>query len=296
MQKIKMSKKFNFSVIIPHKNSLNSLNRALNSIPYREDVQIIIVDNSPIKISIKSDVKTNHKNLLLIYSDPIKGAGHARNIGIKNSNSQWILFLDSDDYFTYNAFDNLEKYIQSNYDLIFFSPISENLKNDQLCTRHIPYVKLINNYLKHNDNSIKYNFSPPWSKLIKRKLIISNDIYFDEINVSNDVIFSMLIGYHANKIKVTDDEIYCITEGDNSLTKIKTIENFRIRFDVVIRKYNFLNSKKLYKYRPYILSRLLSSLKFGFFEFIFCLKKIMINRVNIFLGLHRVFMFSNYKR
>ena len=36
----------NYSIIIPHKNIPNLLQRCLDSIPNREDVQIIVVDDN----------------------------------------------------------------------------------------------------------------------------------------------------------------------------------------------------------------------------------------------------------
>ena len=36
---------YNYSIIIPHYNSPNLLKRMLNSIPEREDIEIIVVDD-----------------------------------------------------------------------------------------------------------------------------------------------------------------------------------------------------------------------------------------------------------
>ena len=36
----------NYSIIIPHKNSTKLLQRCIDTIPYRKDIQVIIVDDN----------------------------------------------------------------------------------------------------------------------------------------------------------------------------------------------------------------------------------------------------------
>lgn len=40
----------NYSIIIPHKNSAGLLQRCLDSIPQRDDIQIIIIDDNSLNI------------------------------------------------------------------------------------------------------------------------------------------------------------------------------------------------------------------------------------------------------
>ena len=80
-----------FSVIIPHKDCIALLYRAVDSIPDSLDIQILIIDNS---ISpIPSDLfKRNRKNVEIFYSDPQLGAGGARNTGLRYAKGKWLLF------------------------------------------------------------------------------------------------------------------------------------------------------------------------------------------------------------
>ena len=56
-----MDQIINYSIIIPHKNTPNLLQQCLDSIPYRDDIQIIVVDdNSEDKTNI-SDTSTFDK-------------------------------------------------------------------------------------------------------------------------------------------------------------------------------------------------------------------------------------------
>ena len=57
----------------------------------------------------------------------------------------------------------------------------------------------------------------PWGKMIKRSLIVKHNIRFDEVKYANDVYFSLLVGYYAEKIVVADRVIYILTCRSNSL-------------------------------------------------------------------------------
>ena len=73
----------NYSVIIPHKNTPDLLQRCLASIPCREDIQIIIVDDNsdPEKVDFEHFPGIGIENVQVILSKDGKGAGAARNRG-----------------------------------------------------------------------------------------------------------------------------------------------------------------------------------------------------------------------
>lgn len=91
----------NYSFIIPHKNSPQLLNRCVNSIPRRDDVEIIVVDDNsdPNVVDWKSFKFDDTRCLTLIQDHSCKGAGNARNVGIDNAHGRWLLFADADDYY-----------------------------------------------------------------------------------------------------------------------------------------------------------------------------------------------------
>ena len=106
------------SVIIPHRNSTSTLSRLLDSIPYDDDVEVIVVDNSVIKVC-RDDICSKRK-YTLIYSDPNKGAGCARNVGLSIASGKWVFFADADDYFSAEAFLSFQKYYSSANEIVFF--------------------------------------------------------------------------------------------------------------------------------------------------------------------------------
>ena len=83
----------NFSIIIPHKNLPHLLQRCLDSIPARDDLEIIVVDDDSSEelVDFKSFPGTDRPDVKVIFDKQSKGAGAARNIGINKATGKWLL-------------------------------------------------------------------------------------------------------------------------------------------------------------------------------------------------------------
>ena len=89
------------SVVIPITRYDVELNEALTSVfdQTEQNFEVILVDNHATKKvkQIAIEWKSRFPNRIRIVEEPIKGAVSARNRGIKESRSEFIAFLDSDD-------------------------------------------------------------------------------------------------------------------------------------------------------------------------------------------------------
>lgn len=96
----------------------------------RRDIEVIFIDDgSEIPIRIKS-----HPRVKLCKLSENMGVANARNIGLMHASGEWVVFLDSDDILTSNAFTNYDKLIAApNLDFIAatFSSINKS-KNDTM--------------------------------------------------------------------------------------------------------------------------------------------------------------------
>ena len=109
--------KYRYTIIIPHYKIINLLGRALQSIPDREDIQILVVDdNSGIE---RCEFEKAHCQFVLLKEN--RGAGVARNEALKKTEGQWLFFLDADDFFEEDAFLVFDKYQDSNHDIVYFN-------------------------------------------------------------------------------------------------------------------------------------------------------------------------------
>lgn len=115
------------SIIIPVYNTGKHIEKCLNSIKNQTkniNLEIIIINDGSTDNSenIVKQYIEKHKEFLNIkyYSKENEGVAKTRNFGIEKATSDYIMFLDSDDYIEPEALETLEKYIEQDIDLIKF--------------------------------------------------------------------------------------------------------------------------------------------------------------------------------
>ncbi|WP_270313632.1 glycosyltransferase family 2 protein [Vagococcus fluvialis] len=250
------------SYIVPHYENVVGLEKLLASISLNSDDEIIVIDDKSTVETINKikELKTKY-DFQLIVNSTNKGAGYSRNIGIGLAQCEWVIFADSDDFFVKNYSERLLENLHLFYDIIYFSPVSikQSTNKSVRSNRHEYFEFLINDYLTNKTtkklNAIKYKFIVPWSKVFKREFLEKNTLYFDEILVSNDVMFSVVSGYKASKVKVTNSVIYCCTENDHSMTSQTSMAKTLDRIDVLGKRNSYLRkrlTKKEYKELDFI--------------------------------------------
>ena len=240
-----------YSIIIPHYNIPHLLKRCCMSIPEREDIQIIVVDDkSPNANSyLKEYSFLNRSNLEFHICKENGGGGHARNEGLKYATGKWLLFADSDDFFVEGFDVILDEYYESDADIIYFN--IQSVYSDDIskpADRNVVKDNLFAAYKKTNDSTpFRYSYCEPWGKLIKREMVEKNGIVFDETRVANDYYFSVATGCIADMIKVVDKRIYVLTYRDNSVsakfgdTKEKILTRLEVytRVQLLMEKYGY---------------------------------------------------------
>lgn len=242
------------SVIIPHYNIPELLVRALRSIPQRKDVQIIVVDDgSPNAELYKSKYSELSALNVEFYPQPHCGlAGHMRNIGLEYAEGEWITFLDADDFFAGDADKIFTEVQQYNEDIVFYRSIA--VKNDDLLTpsNRNGFDSLFTIESKEEqERYFRYLYSSPVGKFIKKDLITTNDIRFEEVPYWNDVYFCACTGIYAKNIRVCTDVLYVVTERVGSLTsdikdnKKERLNKCNIRLNVALRTYRLLCEHKI---------------------------------------------------
>ncbi|MFB4163891.1 glycosyltransferase [Alteribacillus sp. JSM 102045] len=217
----------NLSIIIPHYNSSDSLDKLIETIPLSQEIQIIIIDDNSDGIHKRNLFRIKEKNFhryIEFYKNDIsnRSAGSCRNIGINHVKGKWILFADADDYFVEGFYEILSEYFNTNNDVVFFTPTSVESQTGNLSDRHETLERIISNYIQKQDNEselfLRYKFFVPWSKLINTNFLEKNKIDFDEVIASNDVMFSTKVGHYMEKFVTSQKIIYCVTRNRGSLS------------------------------------------------------------------------------
>lgn len=282
------------SIIIPHWENIDGLEILLESIQketnrYPNLVETIVIDDySSQGTQQKLRNLQNRFDFRLYFNNSIKSAGTCRNIGIENSTGQWLLFADSDDYFLPNFLDATQKYLNSDYDIVYFPPTSVYYNNHNIVSnRHISYILLLENYKRNprDELALRYKWIPVWSRLIRKKFVINNNIKCDTVLAYNDVSFSTHIGFYAKKIVVDTNTIYVVTTRKGSLTHNPTVNHLLSRIEVLIMNNRFLTNHKLCQFKKAYLKWLLHILVyFGFYEFLKAIIFIMTQKENPLLN------------
>lgn len=236
-----------YTIIIPHKNIPDLLKRCLRSIPMRNDLEVIVVDDNsdPSKVDFKHFPGLERPDTIVIFDKSGKGAGHARNLGIQRARGKKLLFADADDYFNYCLNRLLDQYKDDSSDIVFFKASSQDSETYLNANRDETINYFVDQYVHGNaiyENYLRFEFGMPWCKIVDKQMVYNNHITFEETPFHNDTRFGYLIGYYAKSIKADIHAIYCVTDRPNSIIKNYDRSKALIRISVFARKENFLHS------------------------------------------------------
>lgn len=215
-----MKSKYNFSIIIPHFNIPKLLERCIRSIPERDDIQVIVVDDCSPKTDELRFVFEKLKNKgIEVYSTSRGGsAGRARNVGLEHAEGKWLIFADADDFFAQDFNELCNRYVDAKEDILFFR--SNSVESDDI-TKVSDRINESDKYYTPNDcdNQLYFriNAHAPWGKMIRRSLVVNYNIRFDETRYANDAMFSVQTGCLAGEIKIVDRLFYTLTSRADSL-------------------------------------------------------------------------------
>lgn len=219
----------NYSIIIPHYNIPVLLARCIRSIPERDDIQVIVVDdNSPNQETYLSTIpELSRKNVEFYPTKDGFGAGHVRNVGLSHAKGKWLVFADSDDFFVDGFSDILDQYINDEHDIIYF-----NIKSCDCydTTRFFPEVNKNYTFQKYYDSGcdvyLRVCYTEPWGKIIRHSVVLDNAIQFQETKSHNDLLFAVRVGLAAKSVLVVNKPLYWYVVREGSLGHQKNAESF----------------------------------------------------------------------
>lgn len=233
-----------YSFIIPHKNCPDLLQRCVNSIPRRDDVQIIVVDDDsdPTIVNWNEFQFDDDKCIELVLTKGGQGAGAARNEGLKRAVGKWILFADSDDFYVDGFLGILDKFKDKDLDVLYFC--LESI--DNLTHKHSKvYDDIRSLYDSYSDNPsvierIRF-LNSPVMKMTSKQLIDKYKISFEDVILGNDLWYSYQVGYYANKIEVINDRLYMYCINSNSTTFHRTVAKDVVQIETYVKQNSFFN-------------------------------------------------------
>ena len=248
---------FVLTAVIPIKNSTRDINflKTIIHQSHTERVKLVLVsDGAADQIStvLQEIFETVCTKCVLILKKDFRNPGQARNEGIKNVNSEWIMFWDADDQ------PNIKNIIES---------VRKNHSKQVIIGQFSYFSNYTNQKSPKSNNSrlVQVSMNPGLWRIVMKKEIILHE--FPALRMGEDQVFLIENDIFGKTLKISDEEFYAYTiESDGQLTRDMTAI-FELRFAIyrsikaIIRKPDW----KLYLYLIMI-GKLMYSLVINYFR------------------------------
>lgn len=209
------------SIIIPCHNVAPHIDRCLQSIIVQTtglcDLEIICVDDASTDNTLEKLLEWETRipnNLVLVPLDHNCRQGAARNIGLNYASGEWIAFVDSDDWLEPDYIEKLYSIsLKSECDVIIcgmdrdpsdsLTYYSDRTTGKEDCYMYIDSHDKRNHFIIFNSMG---NYV--WGRLIRKSLLIENQIFFPEFLVYEDTFWGSLLHLYANKVYFLEEKLY----------------------------------------------------------------------------------------
>jgi len=257
------------SVIIPMYNAEKYISECLNSLLEQtfKNFEVIVVDDCSTDNSVeivKNYAEKFDGRLIFVKMIANSGGGSApRNKGAKLSRGEYLFFMDSDDFFTKTALEDM--YIPAkefNADAVYlekyysYKKNGENVKLNGNSSANKPVLE-VNKQLEH---LILYAsdtyFWAPWTKFVRRTWAMENQIFFQELPRAQDFLWTLKIFTYAERFLRIPTAVYFYRDSPESITRNKRSDDKMMNFWIspVIKGLkeisDFMNSVEILKKRP----------------------------------------------
>jgi len=231
------------SVVIPVHNTQNYLNQCLDSLINQtlKDIEIICVDDASTdnSLAVLRDYALKDSRVKVMHNEVSKSALGARKKGVLASSGEYIMFLDSDDYYVSDACElAYNKITEQNVDIVHFTLGVINCSNasENRIKALLDYVKPYNGRLECEDvfkgcfADKKYTHTPVnkiyKAELCKKAYLQTEDVHlvFAEDLYAYFIIANNATGYYGWESKPL--YYYCYGRGVTSGDKNYTLDRF----------------------------------------------------------------------
>lgn len=239
------------SVIIPIYNTEKYLDKCLNSCINQtfKDIEIILINDGSTDNSFeicKKYLKIDSR--IRLFNQENRGQGFSRNFGIIHSKSDFIFFLDSDDFIEPDTIEQLyNQVIFDKSDIVIggWEKVNEDL-NQIIKTNPAIDVDVLN-----SKNRVSYIFSFQFTYvacgiLINKKIFLDNFLFFPNY-FHEDLYLMPKIFYFARKISYVDNKFYKWIERNDSSSNSFSMEHAISVGGILVDWSNFLLKEKIYE-------------------------------------------------
>lgn len=242
------------SFIIPVYNVEKYIRICIESILKQDfkDYEIVLVDDGSKDRSgsICDEYAEKYSSISVIHKSN-GGLSDARNAGIKKAVGDFILFVDSDDYIGENSLNKIADCLKQQnrkIDVMFLEAYKVFADNTTVSLRDGYLSEAINGQdknkvMNHIASLPKYPGSA-CTKLIRRKLIIENQLYFEKGLLSEDIDWTIRLLINARTFAYCNASYYYYRQNRaGSITNTANIKNVESLI-YIVRKWASKDEKR----------------------------------------------------
>lgn len=277
------------SIIVPVFNACTFIRKCMDSVIVQtmtEGLECILIDDCSTDESVKviNDYinENNCKGISfrLLRQDHNQGPSAARNRGIREARGGYLFFLDADDTIPPDCIELLYElarkydadYVQGKYNVNDNEGASCDTLRDENENKNgksgLPEFMDDRREIKRlllNHNKIQFT---PHNRLVRRKMIIDNDLFFnEEIKVREDFLWMTFVAKYVERFAFCEVPTYNRGYNENSLTnhidREREIKGYRVLIETMVLNYDpFLLGYQ----KELALEALIMALKAGFYH------------------------------
>lgn len=217
------------SVIIPIYNVQEFLEECLDSVlaqtinsmeltdGYERNLQVILVDDGSTDNSadIAKQYANNYDNFEYVY-EKNQGLGHARNYGCEFADGDYIIFLDSDDLVTHEAYERMYKAaIRNDSDMVIGDVLRFSSNGYHKVNIHHIAFSGSKDVTHITESPELFYDTTSWNKLIKHSFWDKHEFKFPEGILYEDIPVTIPMHFLANNVSIIYEPCYLwrIREG-----------------------------------------------------------------------------------
>ena len=246
------------SVIIPCYNTEAYIDRCVESVMEqsikRDSIEVILVNDASSDSTLEKLLaweKEYPDNILVIDNAENSGPGGAKNVGLQYATSEYVFFLDSDDWIEKDALDALYRCSKDGYfDIVSGKLIFENAnqpinmelihQTENECRKDSIYkAKREDGLYIWNQKDIFIGnvggLPTATGALYRREILIDNNLYFLEKTDYEDNLWKEVLKLYFSNIYIMDKVIYHYCYNMQSITQKRNNINFKDRLGNELR-------------------------------------------------------------
>lgn len=214
------------SIVMPVYNTEKYLRQAVDSVlgQTTRRIELIAVDDGSTDASLQIlQEYAQADQRVRVLSQKNQYAGAARNLGLSHAKGEYLLFLDSDDFFDKNlVWDTYYKAKMTDADIVLFGGKHYHdvtgkswVENYLLDASAAPTTQPFQ-CRDCPDRIFQITSACPWTKLFRRKFVEDTGLQFQTIHNANDVFFVLSAVAMAERIVTLDRQYVYYRVGQKS--------------------------------------------------------------------------------